>query len=180
MEVLELLAAQWPAIVCFIAGIALVTLEMFIPGFGLPGIAGGLLLIGAIALAASNLTQALLLALGTIAVLALIFVLAMRSATRGKLAKSPLVLNESATSESGYTSNEDAKALIGSCGIACTELRPAGVAEIEGKRYDVVADGQFLPRGTTVQVVEVAGRRISVSAMPEQEVEEPEGFANKE
>lgn len=41
-------------------------------------------------------------------------------------------------------------------------LRPSGIAEFEGERVDVVADGEFIQRGTAVQVSDVAGRRVTV------------------
>ena len=46
--------------------------------------------------------------------------------------------------------------------MAETALRPTGKALIEGRRYDVVSDGDFIEQGTAVEVVEVAGTRIVV------------------
>ena len=43
-----------------------------------------------------------------------------------------------------------------------TPLRPAGIAEIDGEKVDVVTEGEFLPVGTSVQVIKVNGRRIIV------------------
>ena len=55
-------------------------------------------------------------------------------------------------------------ALIGAFGIAVSDLRPAGVANIEGERMDVVSDGQFINTGTNLEVIRVEGRRILVKA----------------
>jgi membrane-bound serine protease (ClpP class) len=46
--------------------------------------------------------------------------------------------------------------------VADTELRPTGKALIDGRRLDVISDGDFITRGTAVEVVEVAGTRIVV------------------
>ncbi|MDD2497965.1 MAG: NfeD family protein, partial [Desulfitobacteriaceae bacterium] len=43
-----------------------------------------------------------------------------------------------------------------------TPLRPAGTAEIEGDRIDVVTEGGFIPREAQVKVVKVEGTRIVV------------------
>ncbi len=43
--------------------------------------------------------------------------------------------------------------LVGSLGTAVTDLRPGGMAEIDGRRVDVVTSGEFIGRGTTVEVV---------------------------
>ena len=39
-----------PILICAVVGIALIIVEMFMPGFGIPGVAGIILLIGASAL----------------------------------------------------------------------------------------------------------------------------------
>ena len=47
MELLEIISLNWPAAICLLAGFILVTIELFTPGFGVPGISGlALLLIG--------------------------------------------------------------------------------------------------------------------------------------
>ncbi|MHC4091537.1 MAG: NfeD family protein [Planctomycetota bacterium] len=52
--------------------------------------------------------------------------------------------------------------LVGQVGVARTELRPSGSAEIGGKRYNVVSEGEFIREGTRVRVVEVRGNRTVV------------------
>ncbi|WP_272481760.1 NfeD family protein, partial [Rhodothermus marinus] len=59
--------------------------------------------------------------------------------------------------------------LVGKRGRAVTPLRPAGVVEIDGRRYDVVASGQFVSAGTPVEVVRVQGSRIEVRPLLEAE-----------
>ena len=40
--------------------------------------------------------------------------------------------------------------------------RPAGTAEFDGERYDVVAEGLAIAAGRAVKVVDVEGNRIVV------------------
>ena len=54
--------------------------------------------------------------------------------------------------------------LVGKTGTAFTQLRPAGTALIDGKRVDVVTEGQLVEKGTPVRVVGVEGMRIIVRA----------------
>ncbi|RPI72927.1 MAG: nodulation protein NfeD, partial [Ignavibacteriales bacterium] len=54
------------------------------------------------------------------------------------------------------------KELIGTEGIALTDLRPAGSADINGTRYDVVADWQFIERGKKIKVLRVEGIKVVV------------------
>ncbi len=53
--------------------------------------------------------------------------------------------------------------LLGRTGVATTPLRPSGLAQIDDKRYDVVADGDFLEKGTPVRVSRISTNSILVS-----------------
>lgn len=55
--------------------------------------------------------------------------------------------------------------LLHQAGTAFTQLRPAGTALINGKRVDVVTEGQLIERGAPIQVVAVEGMRVVVRAM---------------
>jgi membrane-bound serine protease (ClpP class) len=52
--------------------------------------------------------------------------------------------------------------LLERTGTALTPLRPAGTAVIDGKRVDVVTEGQMIERGTPVHVIAVEGLRVVV------------------
>ncbi|MCU0724108.1 MAG: NfeD family protein [Planctomycetes bacterium] len=52
--------------------------------------------------------------------------------------------------------------LVGKEGTARSILRPAGIAEIEGRRVDVVAEGRFIESGERVRVVKEEGNRVVV------------------
>lgn len=56
-------------VLLLVVGFGLVLLEMHIPGFGVPGIAGAICLILAVVLTAENFAQALVMALGILAIL---------------------------------------------------------------------------------------------------------------
>lgn len=53
--------------------------------------------------------------------------------------------------------------LEGKIGTVLAPLRPAGVAEIEGRRVDVVSRGEFIPAGANVRVLEFVGNRVVVA-----------------
>lgn len=55
--------------------------------------------------------------------------------------------------------------LVNQTGTAFTQLRPAGTAVINGRRVDVVTEGQLIERGTPVKVVAVEGMRVIVRAV---------------
>ena len=73
-----------------------------------------------------------------------------------------LVLKKNIDEQSGYTSDEKLKALIGMKGKALTDLRPSGTAIIEGRRVDVVTSGGYLNKGTKVVVTDEEGSKVVV------------------
>ena len=152
-------SAPWIALV--IVGYALVVVEMYIPGFGLPGISGLIcLVVGIFFLSGGNVLTGLLVTLIVVALLCVALSISIRSAARGRLAKSRFVLKETSTSP-----DEQENALdyyVGKTGTARTILRPAGVAEFEGVRLNVLTDGDFIDENAKIVVERVEGNRIFV------------------
>jgi len=151
-------------VICALAGMVLIVLEIFIPGFGLPGISGILLLAVSIGFTLVNYgSQAALgMTVVIIAVLGIAAVIALRSAARGSLSKSRLVLNDAITDEESEIEIANLQAYVGRTGEAFTTLRPVGVAGFDGVRLDVIAEGEFIDKGQPVVVVRIDGRNIVV------------------
>lgn len=161
---LEWIAVNLPLLVCFLVGIGLLVLEAFMPGFGLPGISGIVMEIVAIALTWVNHGPVAALGL-TIIVLSLIAIaisMSLRSATKGRLSRSKIILKDRESNEAGYRSAEDMQVFLGKEGETTTVCRPTGMAEFDGVKLNVVSDGEFLPAGTRVRIVQVEGSRIVV------------------
>ena len=152
----------WGAAVCIVAGIVLIIIEMFTPGFAAPGISGLVLLILGIVLSADTILQALMMLLIIMAILSVALVIALRSATRGALYRSPLVLKSKESTDEGFVSVADMEFFIGKVGTAVTMLRPAGTCDFDGVRLDVVTEGSFIEKETPVKIAKVEGRRIVV------------------
>jgi membrane-bound serine protease (ClpP class) len=68
-----------------------------------------------------------------------------------------------------YVASADHGALLGQTGFATSFLRPAGVASVDGKRVDVLTDGDFVPAGSPVRVSRVEGARIFVDRIAKEE-----------
>ena len=152
------LAAVW--IPMLAVGFVLVVLETYIPGFGAPGIIGTTLLIAGILLCAwTNVTLSLILLGIIVAVLAVFLSLSIRSAAKGRLQKSDLVLHES---ETPCVSQQDLSFYVNKEGTALTVLRPAGIGDFDGVKLNVVSEGDFIPEGAPIRVRYVEGNRIIV------------------
>ena len=75
---------------------------------------------------------------------------------------SRLILHDSETSDKGFLSNPIASEIIGLEGIALTTLRPAGTADFDGKRVDVVTESSYIQNGKKIKVVKVEGSKVIV------------------
>lgn len=74
-----------------------------------------------------------------------------------------LILHRGVSKADGYSAQaDDPEELMGKEGISVSNLRPTGIATIDGRRMDVMADGEYIMAGARVRVVEVASNRIMV------------------
>jgi membrane-bound serine protease (ClpP class) len=163
-------------IILFLLGVVLLVIEIFlIPGFGVTGISGIVLMIAALVLSRQefviprvpwewdiflrNLRNVGFGFVGSLVLL--VFLLRIFPRTPG-LKRLILESNQDATA--GYTvqSVESSALLTGRRGSAVTALRPAGKADFEGEILVVETDGEFIEAGTPVEVIEVSGNRIVV------------------
>ena len=145
----------------FLGGLALIALEFFTPGMTIFGLGGVFCILVSIFLTLGGNFGALTTLAVSLAVSLLLFLLLVRHLPSSRL-WNRLVLKDAEKTEAGYTSVEDFSNLTGRRGTALTLLRPAGSVDIDGRYLDVVADGQFIEAGATVEVVAVSGRRIVV------------------
>jgi membrane-bound serine protease (ClpP class) len=160
--------AGWEELILLVAGIALIAAEMFvIPGFGVAGVLGGLAVVGAFYLSmvghmatGADYAQAL----GVLSLAILVVIVAgwalLRHLPRSRgFTKSGIMLGDSTSKETGYLSSAVRTELIGSVGVALTDLRPAGAARIGQERIDVVSDANWISAGTPVRIVRSDGYR---------------------
>ena len=113
-------------------------------------------------LLAKNKLSLLAFAIIIVLVLCLLFTIAVRSASKGALARTPLILKTATDREDGFTSGEDLNYFLGHEGVVTTMLRPVGRADFDGVKLDVLAEGEFVDVGKRVKVVRVEGRKIVV------------------
>lgn len=67
----------------------------------------------------------------------------------------------------GTAAEEGLEALVGKEGRTMTMCRPAGMAEIDGERCDVVSEGLTILEDRPVKVIEIEGNRIVVRELDE-------------
>lgn len=163
-------------LILFVVGVILLILEIFIiPGFGVAGVSG-LVLIGASLVLSMQgfvfpsfewqrdiLKRNLLVVSMSLVSSLIIFGIMAYSLPQLRLF-SKLMLKTAQSADEGYTvqSREEEKQLLGKQGVAVTTLRPSGKAEIGDEVFYVETEGDFVDSGSTVEVIEVSGNRIVV------------------
>ena len=153
-----------PTLICLAAGVLLLLIELFTPGFGVAG-GLGLLLLAAVVVMQLLFGSPAVAAYIAAAVLVLIvaaLLLFIRSFQRGKLSRSFAVLDEQIDAGSTSLSDASEQQNVGRRGVSVTPLRPAGIAEFDGERRDVMTAGEFLPAGVPGVIPEGRGLHVRV------------------
>ena len=162
--------AGWEEMLLGVAGIILLAIEVLvIPGFGVAGVLGIAAIVASLALSLVGpgfTTTFMFMAAGRV-VFALLFALLASLVLLRFLPRLPfgsrLILNRGLAAAEGYASATAGDAQwLGKTGRASSPLRPAGIAEIDGRRVDVVSDGEHVDAGQFIRVTRVDGNRIVV------------------
>lgn len=148
-------------ILLLVAGFVLVGVEMVLPGFGAPGIIGGICLIGGILCTADDVEQGLTITVIVVMLLAIMFAIIL-SLFHMKKIKTPIVLQEELKVDKGYLSSSDLYYLIGKEGTASTDLRPSGKCDIDGVEFDVRSEGYYIAKGSKIQIIRVQGSTLII------------------
>ena len=179
--------AQWWEVAAIVVGLCLLALEIFvIPGFGVAGIAGTVLLLGGLVMTfvgnapgmpgwwdLPTAQQGLRTGL-TVIVSGLVATVLLAMLVRRFLPKMPVfnrlvlpTVGDAPTAEMapGVDPN-DVWPFAGTVGVAVTDLKPGGTAQFpfadDRRTTAVVSDGGFVPAGTKVLVREARGNRVVV------------------
>jgi len=171
--------AEWLEVLLFVAGIGCLLLEVFvIPGFGIFGLGGGALVLISLLLATqtfvlprnpyqmAELRRSLLSLAG-----AGVGIAALVAVVRRWLPSTPafrdVVLAPPEGEEAEVIERRESlldldKSFVGTRGKTTTQLTPSGKARFGDLLLDVITDGDVVPRGATIEVVEIQGNRVLV------------------
>lgn len=173
------LAENWE-IIAFFVGLGLIAVEIFVlPGFGVAGISGIVVVVGSLVLIMINnntfdfefvkmndiLAALAAASVGLLGSVVLLFVVGSRLQDSKLFQK--ISLTETLDSAQGYTSNFITEAVTGKKGVTQTVLRPSGKVEIEGIIYDAYTRGEYLDKGTFVEVINITGSSLLVKRLME-------------
>lgn len=191
-------AASWWGVVAIFTGLGLIAVEIFvIPGFGVPGVAGLLLMlmgllgviVGPGGFSGPDAGEDIVYAVATL--LLALFTAGVGMYFISKHYRSIPIMNKlvladhsgGPTADSGMLGAmavADAGALrVGDVGVATTPLRPAGTAEFDDRLIDVVSEFGFVERGGRVRVTSVGKYRVAVEPA-ERDAADPDDTSSEE
>jgi membrane-bound serine protease (ClpP class) len=145
--------------------------EIFLPG-GIVGMIGAIALMAAVIVGFSAFgAQGGLISAALIALVAgLCVIIWMRFFPHTRLGRR-LTLSKDARL---FKSAREPEELVGKTGSTLTALRPSGIARIEGRRTDVVAEGSWIDPDKPIRVIQVEGFKVLVRELEEPQTKEAE------
>ena len=149
-------------IILAMLGLLLLFVEILMPGFGLFGILGTISLLGTLVAVFKlyGFTVFLIMLIAVVIIFFGMIVFAKKSGLYNKV-----VLRD--RQEAKGFDEAPLQGMLGKVGVTHTELKPFGVAEIDGKIVDVCSTGDFIDRNVKVQVVQITGKTVTVKVYTE-------------
>ena len=150
--------------IALIAGVILLCVELFAPGFGIFGIPGSVFAIGGITarmVMGGTLMQLVIMLTVSVAVLIVAFILVLILAKFGFL-NFGIIQNKTAVPTNYSKPSREHAKLLGKVGFATTAFRPVGSFTYKDKVYEAVSTGEYIAKNSKVKVVEVDGDQIKV------------------
>lgn len=150
-------------ITLLLAGFILIGTEIFVPG-GIIGLFGSIAWLAAAIIGLSKFPTPwnMLSALAILFVGIATFAIWIRYFPKSRLGKS-LSLDENAKAFKSHPIDESLPP--GTLGEAVSTLRPCGIAKFDGKRVDVVAEGEWIEAGAPVKIASTANGHLTVVAV---------------
>lgn len=155
--------SNWVVLAIFGLGVLALLFELHVlPGHGISGLVGALLILTSIVLAFGAVIVGVIATSLALIVSISLFFLALRWLPESAFLRR-LAFAGAQTPAAGYVAAAPVLGLDGAEGVAQTYLRPAGVAIINGTRYQVQTDGDYIPSQTRIRVKRVEGAHIFVT-----------------
>ncbi len=156
METIELIG-----IIVLIAGFILIAVELVVPGFGLPGIAGIVCLVAGVFMVTDSVEEGILVTIVVIVILSILTAVVIGLMHHRKF-KSPIILDTDVHVENTQLEASDLDYLLHREGTASTDLRPVGKGDFDGIELDIVSDGAYIKKGSRIKIVQISSNRLMV------------------
>ena len=161
----------WP-VICLIVGLILLVAEVFVPSGGLIGLLAIGLLIVSLGLAfAQSMNRGLAFLVALLMLLPVTLAYAVYLWPRTPMAKWVFLKPPEPEEPDPEERARKPEHLIGQFGRALTPLRPSGLVDFEGRKFDGLADEGMIPAGTLVRAVQLRGGQLVVRSAPAEDLD---------
>ena len=143
-----------------ILGFVLICVEVAMPGFGAPGIAGILSLVAGIFLVSKTVEQGILITIFVIVILAILVTVLFTLLQKRKFG-SPIILDEEISGGEKLQSS-DMEYLLQRKGVAVTDMRPMGTGDFDGIVLDVYSEEGYIKKGENIVIDKILQKKLIV------------------
>lgn len=152
------------ALICFVICAILFAVEFFVPSFGLIFVIAVCFLAGGISIFFKISTSTGWLGIGIAAVVVpAVFFIFYKILPYTSIGKSlTLAAPKGKKTGEGIPDAQELNHLLGSTATAISPLRPVGMCDFDGKRFECVAESGYVEKGKSVKVIKVEGTQLTV------------------
>ena len=143
-----------------ILGFILICVEVVVPGFGAPGIAGIVSLVVGIFLVSKTVEQGIMITIIVIVILAILVTLVFTMLQKRKFG-SPIILDEE-VKNGEKLENSDMDYLLQKKGVAITDMRPMGKGDFDGIMLDVYSETGYISKGEAIVIHKIVQKKLVV------------------
>lgn len=155
-------------ILAFVSGVLLLSLELFIPSFGIIGAVGIALTVFSLFDSFDNNKTSIIVLLTTASSIVISVTAFVKLGFRAKIFDKAILLNTQ-SKERGYNSKKDYSTMIGHIARTKTILRPTGVIVYDNIPYDAKTNGEFIRKDVDVIIKSIRDGHIIVEENREEE-----------
>ena len=151
--------------IIFAIGIIFCLIEIFVPGFGVFGILGSIFIVGGVIgryFLDYDIQHLIIMVMFVITIIAIAILIMWFSVKHGMLSRSPIIENKTAISTSVDYDDKELLKLLGKITFAETQFIPTGRFTYNDESYCATSYGEYIEKGSKIQIVEVSGTTIYV------------------
>lgn len=152
----------------YFATAALIIAEVFVPSGGIISICAMVSLIGGLAIffKHSMMMGWIGLAIAVVMIPAIV-IFAYRLFPKTRFGKSVTLSPPKRDRGDAIADMDKLQEMLGKVGVVITPLRPVGMCNFEGQRFECVAEGGYVDKDKSVKVIKVEGTQLTVRVINE-------------
>jgi membrane-bound ClpP family serine protease len=156
------------AVFLYFACAALIVAEVFVPSGGLISICALACLIGGIAIFFHHSIIAGWIGVGIAAIMIpSVLVVAYRIFPKTRFGKSVTLTPPERQQGDAIPDTDKLKDMLGAEGVVLTPLRPVGMCDFSGQRFECVAESGYVDKGNKIKVINVESTQLTVRIIEE-------------